>query len=254
MLLIDKFFEQSFKKQADLNRIKASNKDKNGNDKWDIKALITHKVSKNYQPMLTDKKGYTSKSGEGDNIPLAFYFDLSGSMDPYINILAIMGYQMLKHNVKIICGFNQKAQFQIDSIPSNCSTEKFEIILNAIKNYTNLNSTNEDIEVLRQNKSVIRIFKREPLINEYLERKKAEKVVVFSDFDPLTEICELSTKCKVYWFCFAQRWNEIMLNDFRGSFFQVSQINDILAHLRNMDNTIYERNQRKRGTYNSFER
>ena len=257
-ILIDKFFEKSFKKQSDLNETKASNKDKCGNDKWDVKALITHRVSKNYQPMLNDKKGFTKKSGDGDSIPLAFYFDLSGSMDPYMNILATMGYEMLKHKVKIICGFNQNAIFQIDSIPENCSKEKFAKILDAIGNNIKFCSNEKDINILKQNQSVIKVFRGHPLINEYLEYKKAEKVVVFSDFDPLVEICELSTKCKVYWFAFVNVCNENMLYSFKGNFFRVSEIKDILSHLRNMDNKMYEKRQRKssllHNNFNNFER
>ena len=254
-ILINKFFEKSLKKKSDLNETKSSNKEKSENERWDVKALITHRVSKNYQPMLNDKKGFTKKSGEGESIPLAFYFDLSGSMDPYIDILATIGYEMLKQKVKIICGFNQNAIFQINSVPRNCSREKFVKILEAIGNIIMLQPDEKDINILKQNKAVIKFFETSPLINEYLEYKKAEKVVVFSDFDPLNEICELSTKCKVYWFAFVDYvCNESILDDFKGSFFKVSEIKDLLSHLRNMDNRMYEKRQRKSSLlHNNFE-
>ncbi len=60
-ILINKFFEKSFSKKSDLNKTKSSNQNKNGDEEWDIEALITHRISKNYQAMLTDKKGHTKK-------------------------------------------------------------------------------------------------------------------------------------------------------------------------------------------------
>ena len=39
-------------------------------------------------------------------------------------------------------------------------------------------------------------------IDDYLLSKECEKCVVFSDFDPLSEVIGLSQKAKVYWFCF----------------------------------------------------
>jgi chromosome segregation ATPase len=54
------------------------------------------------------------------------------------------------------------------------------MILDAIEKHINSSLTSKDIEVLRQNKSVIRVFKEEPLINEYLERP-GEVLSMFSE-------------------------------------------------------------------------
>ena len=42
------------------------------------------------------------KVDSGENVPLSFYFDLSGSMEEYIRILSIMALRIMKKDVKII--------------------------------------------------------------------------------------------------------------------------------------------------------
>ena len=254
-ILLEKFFETSFSKISDLNKTRSSSKVSSGIDEWDIKGLITHRVSKNYQKMLTDKTGYLDKNGDSENIPLAFYFDLSGSMNNYVDVLTTMAYQMLKHKVRIILGFNQNAMVQINSIPDICTPDRFKKIMVTLQNFINagdfgnycsFNNYNNNFENKKASLHGAEVeFLKGILIDEYLIRKKSEKVVVFSDLDPENEICSLSKKCKVYWFCFLREGIIGNIDQFKGNFFRTVNKKDILNHLRNMDNKLYEKNQRK---------
>ena len=166
-----------------------------------------------------------------------------------MNILAVMAYQMLRQNIKIIIGFNQIAKVQINSIPENCSTKKFQKIMEVLQYYINFCNDESPLSTsttLKKTKVDMQILD-DAIINEYLISKKAEKVVVFSDLDPENEICELSKKCKVYWFCFKKTYLKGTLDAFKGNFFRITETKDILSHLRNMDNIQYEKQQRKSG-------
>ena len=113
-------------------------------------------------------------------------------------------------------------------------------------NYCSFNNYNNNFENKKASLHGAEVeFLKGILIDEYLIRKKSEKVVVFSDLDPENEICSLSKKCKVYWFCFLREGIIGNIDQFKGNFFRTVNKKDILNHLRNMDNKLYEKNQRK---------
>lgn len=227
------------------------------------------------------------KVGNGVSIPLSFYFDLSGSMDKHIAILSLMALRMLKRDVKIIIGFNQNAYVQINKINPNCSNEQFKFIM------SNLRLLVYAGNFLTENKSVnaeeFRIFNGKKFVNvkefiifnkqlkdsienklaqikgleleslngieidEYLIEKKAEKVVVFSDFDPKIEIENLSQKCEVYWFCFIEECLKGQLDRFKGKFFKTLSKKDIMLHLQNINSKMYEIMQRTSSYFKSYQ-
>lgn len=192
------------------------------------------------------------KVDNGENIPLSFYFDLSGSMENYIRTLSIMALRIMKKDVKVIIGFNQNAYAQINKIPQNCSPEQFmEIMFNLP--YLVCEKTKYDNDDKMDFKTNLKGLEIEGLdgieIDRYLIEKKAEKVVVFSDFDPLNEICNLSQKCEVYWFCFQRIWLKEYLKDFKGKFFSTENEKDILEHLKHINSRVYERQQREKGDF-----
>ena len=77
-------------------------------------------------------------------------------------------------------------------------------------------------------------------IDNYLIDKKAEKCVVFADFDPRDEVCRLSQKVKVYWFCFEDYYSSHNLDDFNGFAYKVSNINDIQNGLIKVNENRFE--------------
>lgn len=184
------------------------------------------------------------KVDSGENVPLSFYFDLSGSMEEYIRILSIMALRIMKKDVKIIVGFNQNAYVQINKIPQNCTSEQFIRIMSNLSVFANLdfryigniNAKNLDLEYLGGIE-----------IDKYLIQKNAEKVVVFSDFDPKDEIENLSQKCEVFWFCFRKIWKKGDLEKFKGKFFRTENEKDIIEHLKHINSKVYERRQRESG-------
>ena len=64
-------------------------------------------------------------------------------------------------------------------------------------------------------------------IDNYLIEKKAEKCVVFSDFDPRSEVINLSQAADVYWFCFESRYDSYDIDDFNGFIYKVQNIRDL---------------------------
>lgn len=198
------------------------------------------------------------KVGNGVNIPLSFYFDLSGSMNKHIAILSLMALRMLKKYIKIIIGFNQNAYVQINKINPNCSNEQFKLIMSNLMLFVKakiyerdfiIRDENEKVKDLIQNRlAQIKGLELESLdgieIDKYLIEKKAEKVVVFSDFDPKIEIENLSQKCEVYWFCFVKECLEGQLDSFKGKFFRTLSEKNIMLHLQNINSKMYEKMQR----------
>ena len=63
-MLIDKFFNQTFSKKADLNKKQDAYKEDNGDLVWNVTELIKDKVTKNLNKMKLDKHGYKKESGE----------------------------------------------------------------------------------------------------------------------------------------------------------------------------------------------
>ena len=57
--------------------------------------------------------------------------------------------------------------------------------------------------------------------------KKAEKCVIFSDFDAINEVINLSQVTKVYWFCFENEYRINNLKGFNGFIYKVENIYDL---------------------------
>lgn len=182
-------------------------------------------------------------------------------MNKHVAILSLMALRMLKKDVKIIVGFNQNAYVQINKINPNCSNEQFKFIMSNLMLFVNAKeygkdvrnsrkfNENEEVKELIQNRlTQIKGLELESLngieIDEYLIEKKAEKVVVFSDFDPKIEIENLSQKCEVYWFCFIKECLKGALDRFKGKFFKTLSEKDIMLHLQNINSKMYEKMQR----------
>ncbi len=122
-IIIEKFIKKRFiPNETDLNSRRDSMIPTQGDLKWNIPDLIKHRATKQYNQMLHDKYGYKSENGKEEKIPLAFYFDLSGSMEEYSRILSLMTLKLLKNDIKVLIGYNEKIEYQINSIP-----KKFEI-------------------------------------------------------------------------------------------------------------------------------
>lgn len=209
--LIIKFLNQRFlKKKTDLNiRSKSLEKD-NGFLKWDVKNIIRHLETEELSKVLNDKYGYKYENGKNESVPLSFYFDMSGSMYNYTNMLSIIAIELLKRNVKVLVGFNEYVEYQINSIDKNLTVQELAIIL---KNRTTDNKIKT--KIINTN------------IDEYLIKSKAEKCVVFSDFDSIYEVCNLSNYCQVYWFCFENNFSRHNIQNFYGFLYKVQNLEDI---------------------------
>jgi hypothetical protein len=218
--LITKFLNQRFlKKDTDLNIRANSLRQTSGFHKWDIKAIITHLETHQLPKVLSDKYGYQYESGKNENVPLSFYFDMSGSMHNYTNILAVIAVELLKKDVRVLVGFNERINYQINSIEKKITVEE---LANALVNAGNRNEvSNSKIMMKKVNKN----------IDNYLMSSKAEKCVVFSDFDPLREVVNLSQSCNVYWFCFETRFEKSDLSGYKGFLYPVQNITDIARGL-----------------------
>ena len=234
-VLIEKFLNNCFiPGKEDLNSRRDSMMPTYGDLKWNISDLIKHKTTKQYNQMLNDKYGYKKEEGKDDEkIPLSFYFDLSGSMQDYDRILVLMALKLLKKDIKILIGFNECIEYQIDSVPKKFSVENMKDLIT--KGY----KTNQKDEV--KGKII------NDTIDNYLKEKEAKKVAIFSDFDPKKEVEILSKYCEVYWFCFEKRkcYNNISLEQFKGHYYNITNINDLMRHLKNIKSKYYEHQQRR---------
>ena len=70
--------------------------------------------------------------------------------------------------------------------------------------------------------------------------KECEKCVVFSDFDPLSEVICLSQKAKVYWFCFENYFTKYDLGRFKGFIYQTNIAEDIINGLIKVNENRFE--------------
>ena len=232
--LITKFLNQRFcKNKSDLNNRSNSLEKSDGFYKWEVKDVIIHSKTHQLNKVLNDKYSYEYAEGRGDNVPLSFYFDLSGSMSNYSNMLATIAIELLKKNVKVLIGFNERVNVQIDSIQKNITVEELEKILTSAGSYGwNKNYSIKDSRVK---------FKH---INEYLDRylidRKAEKCVVFSDFDAIDEIIQLSKSTQTYWFCFEQYFTRKDLNEYSGFLYPVQNADDIIDGLVKVNERRFE--------------
>ena len=218
--LITKFLNQRFcKRNSDLNTRSNSLEKAKGFYKWEVKDVITHLETHQVTKVLTDKYGYQYAEGKVETVPLSFYFDLSGSMSKYTNMLAVIAIELLKKDVKVLLGYNQKVNVQIDKIDKTITIDELVSVIESAGYYS-------DNNYFKKNSKVIYKFINRNIDN-YLIEKKAEKCVVFADFDPREEVINLSKKVDVYWFCFENNFLKYDLSNYCGFIYKVCNLKDL---------------------------
>ena len=196
--------------------------------------LETHQITK----VLNDKYGYEYAQGKNENVPLSFYFDMSGSMSEYTNMLAIIAIELLKKNVKVLIGFNERVNVQIESINGNIDVEKLAEILESAGYYNGWYGASSHEKFIKDPRVNFKYIDKN--IDNYLISKKAEKCVVFADFDPIEEVENLSQKAQVYWFCFEKSYHIDDLENFRGFIYPVQNVRDIAEGLIKVNDKRFE--------------
>ena len=235
--LISKFLNQRFcKRDTDLNIRSNSFSKTHGFHKWEVKDMIVHLETEQLNKVLEDKYGYQYAAGVSENVPLSFYFDMSGSMSEYTNMLAVIAIELLKKNVKVLIGFNERVNVQIDKIDKNITIDELVSVLESA-GYSGYSYNNSD-RFIRNSKVSYKFINRN--IDDYLFSKECEKCVVFSDFDPLSEVIGLSQKAKVYWFCFENYFTKYDLGRFKGFIYQTNSAEDIINGLIKVNENRFE--------------
>lgn len=218
--LINKFLNQQFCNQKeDLNVRNSSLEKSRGFLKWEVKDVIVHLETEQLTKVLHDKYGYDYSKGKNEFVPLSFYFDLSGSMSNYTNMLATVAIELLKKDVKVLIGTNEEVEVQIDSLDKEIRVKELaEFLINPeCKNHK------------------IKYRSVQSNIDNYLINRNAEKVCVFADFDPLKEVCNLSHNAQVYWFCFEKSYKLENLTDYDGFVYPVCDLNTIAEGLKKVN-------------------
>ena len=77
-------------------------------------------------------------------------------------------------------------------------------------------------------------------INKYLIDKKAEKCIIFSDFDAIDEVIDLSKKVEVYWMCFRRDFYKAIQKGFNGYITQTLDEKDIIQALEKFNSKNYK--------------
>ena len=235
--LISKFLNQRFcKRDTDLNIRSNSFSKTHGFHKWEVKDMIVHLETEQLNKVLEDKYGYQYANGVSENVPLSFYFDMSASMSEYTNMLAVIAIELLKKNVKVLIGFNERVNVQIDKIDKNITIDELVSVLESA-GYSGYSYNNSD-RFIRNSKVTYKFINRD--IDDYLLSKECEKCVVFSDFDPLSEVIGLSQKAKVYWFCFENYFTKYDLGRFKGFIYQTNSAEDIINGLIKVNENRFE--------------
>lgn len=234
-VLIQKFLNQRFKRNdSDLNIRTNSLERKQGFYKWDVKKVIIHKETKQVFNLLNDKYGYNYAEGKNEFIPLSFYFDLSGSMSNYSGTLATIAIELLKKKIKVLVGFNEKVNVQIEDIKSSVTIED---LVNFLSNAGNYSCNYEDLK-RRYLDIKFRVVNND--IDDYLINAKAEKCVIFSDFDARGEIINLSNYCNLYWFCFESGFSNSNIDGYKGFIYEVETLDDIKMGLLKVNENRFE--------------
>ena len=236
--LITKFLNQRFCKcNTDLNVRSNSSEKANGFYRWEVKDVIVHLQTHQITKVLTDKYGYDYEQGKGDNIPLSFYFDMSYSMSKYTNMLAVISIELLKKGVKVLIGYNERVNVQIESIEKNITISELAQILKSAGywSYWGISDRNKFKKDHR-----VKFKYVEKNIDNYLIEKKAEKCVVFADFDPKNEIINLSHVVDVYWFCFEKSFSPYSVDNFNGFIYSVQNIKDLEKGLLKINEKRFE--------------
>lgn len=223
--LISKFLNQRFcNRKEDLNVRSNSLEKSQGFLKWEVKDVIIHLETEQLTKVLNDKYGYDYSQGKNEFVPLSFYFDLSGSMSNYTNMLATIAIELLKKDVKVLIGYNESVEVQIDSLNKGINIAELTYFLE------NLESENHKIKY----RKIDRDF------DSYLIDHKAEKVCVFSDFDPKRQVCNLSHHAKVYWFCFESNYKLANLTGYDGFIYPVKDLDTIADGLKKVNAQRFE--------------
>lgn len=234
-VLIQKFLNQRFKRNdSDLNIRTNSLERKQGFYKWDVKKVIIHKETKQVFNLLNDKYGYNYAEGKNEYIPLSFYFDLSGSMANYSGTLATIAIELLKKKIKVLVGFNEKVNVQIEEIKPSVTIED---LVNFLSNAGNNSCDYEDLK-RRYLDIKFRVVNND--IDDYLINAKAEKCVIFSDFDARGEIINLSNYCNLYWFCFESGFSNSNITGYKGFIYEVETLDDIKMGLLKVNENRFE--------------
>ena len=236
--LITKFLNQRFCKcNTDLNVRSNSSEKANGFYRWEVKDVIVHLQTHQITKVLTDKYGYDYEQGKGDNIPLSFYFDMSYSMSKYTNMLAVISIELLKKGVKVLIGYNERVNVQIESIEKNITISELAQILKSAGywSYWGISDRNKFKKDHR-----VKFKYVEKNIDNYLIEKKAEKCVVFADFDPKNEIINLSQVVDVYWFCFEKSFSPYSVDNFNGFIYSVQNIKGLEKGLLKINEKRFE--------------
>lgn len=233
--LIDKFLNQRFcKKETNLNVRSNSLEETNGFHKWKVKDVIAHLKTHQVTKVLTDKVGYTYADGKNENVPLSFYFDMSGSMEAFTSLLATIAIELLKKHVKVLIGYNERVNVQVEKIDKDISIDELVEFLTQAGDY----DYNCICSLKKQKKVTYIPINRN--IDNYLVEKKAERCVVFSDFDPISEVVNLSSKADVCWFCFEDSFDRYDLKYFQGFIYKVKNIKDIAQGLIKVNSKRFE--------------
>ena len=236
--LIAKFLNQRFcKHSTDLNVRSNSLEKSRGFYKWKVKDVITHLETHQIIKVFDDKYGYEYANGKNENVPLSFYFDMSGSMSEYTNLLAVIAIELLKKGVKVLIGFNERVNVQIESIKKNIDVQELADILESA-GYSNWGWSSGRDCFKKDSRVIFKYIDRN--LDNYLLYKKAEKCVVFSDFDPLDEVVNLSQGTEVYWFCFESNFDRSDLRNYNGFIYKVRNARDIVNGLIKVNEKRFE--------------
>ncbi len=223
--LITKFLNQRFcRHNTDLNVRSNSLEKARGFYKWEVKDVVTHLQTHQITKVLDDKYGYEYANGKNENVPLSFYFDMSGSMSEYTR-------------VKVLIGFNERVNVQFESINRNIDVKEVADILESA-GYSSWRFKSIKDNLKKDARVSFKFIDRN--IDNYLISKKAEKCVVFSDFDPLMEVINLSHNVDVYWFCFEQDFSRSYLDEFNGFIYKVRNARDIAEGLIKVNENRFE--------------
>ena len=234
--LISKFLNQRFcKRVSDLNIRSNALEKADGFYKWDIKKIVRHLETAQLTKVINDKYGYQYAQGKYESVPLSFYFDLSGSMSSYTNMLAVMAIELLKKDVKVLVGFNQTVHVQIEQIPKQLSVSELADFLTAAGSYYS-----DEERYQQKSKGQIKYRVVDEDLDTYLIDKKAEKCVVFADCDPLYSVVRLSQKAQVYWFNFESNFSRSDLSDYKGFVYEVHCMKDIQKGLIKVNENRFE--------------
>lgn len=230
MLAIKHFIDTSFKKDNDLNKMGYDRSDEVGGEwAYNYAGIITDLATRNYMNIPNQRYIEQPSLGVEKTIPLSFYFDISGSMYKHTDFLARISFLLLQNGISILFGFNERINGMVLADEGIKTIEELNKILIS-NNHNSYISENESSNLAK-----------------FLTGRKAEKCVIFSDFDPYETICSLSHSCKTYWFCFEDRYNtpKYDFREYNGGVYYTNGFDSMKNHFINMDNYTYVEKQKK---------